>query len=128
MIIVTLGGIDGETSSTVGPLFETLGCKMPKINEILLTHVIGRLDTLAIWCLTLYFSQRYCNEWIQLLQYQFHVKECFQTLYIARLWTHVLKLGDRTWPKIVSKSYNKKGALQIVFKKVSHVTLHVMKT
>lgn len=62
MIIVTLEGIDGETSSTVGPLFETLGCKMPKINKILLTHVIGRLDTLAIWCLTLYFSQRYCNE------------------------------------------------------------------
>ena len=62
MIIVTLGGIDGETSSTVGPLFEMLGCKMPKINKILLTHVIGPLDKLAIWCLTFYFSQRYCNE------------------------------------------------------------------
>ena len=62
MIIVTLGGTDGETSSTVGPLFEMLGCKMPKVNKILLTHVIGPLDKLAIWCLTFYFSQRYCNE------------------------------------------------------------------
>ena len=62
MIIVTLGGIDGETSSTVGPLFEMLGCKMPKIDKILLTHVIGPLDKLAIWFLTLYFSQWYCNK------------------------------------------------------------------
>ena len=62
MIIVTLGGTDGETSSTVGPLFEMLGCKMPKVNKILLTHVIGPLDKLAIWFLTLYFSQWYCNK------------------------------------------------------------------